>query len=481
MRCAIYARVSTEEQALEGYSISAQKKKLKSYCDAQDWDVVGYYVDEGISAKNTNRPELKRMIEHIEKGLIDCVLVYRLDRLTRSVLDLYTLLDVFEKHDCKFKSATEVYDTTTAIGRLFITIIAALAQWERENIGERVRVGQQEKVRQGKYTSGRKPYGYSVDHKKGTLKIIEEEAKVVRSIFNDYLKGYSAMRISKKLNTLGTPGRDYWNEKAIMYILENPLYIGTLRWRKETEHYFEVPDSVPTIIEQEIFDNVQKLRESRRDSHPRSQYGSYIFSGIIKCPRCGGPLVGNYVKAKKQDGTVTKYKHYFCRGRRLNVCNMGSMSERKLEKIIIPHILSFYVDATEEISDEEVTIGNSNIEDEITQIKNELKVIEKRRKKWQYAWANDHLKDEEFTELMQEENEREKSLTEALYKLKPAENKKLNTEELKSILKDIKLNWSNLNDEEKKMFMQIILKKIVVERSDQWYAYELKIVETEFN
>lgn len=477
MRCAIYARVSTEEQAVEGYSISAQKKKLTAYCETQDWDVVGYYVDEGISAKNTNRPELIRMIDHIKKGLIDCVLVYRLDRLTRSVLDLYNLLDVFEKYDCKFKSATEVYDTTTAIGRLFITIIAALAQWERENIGERVRVGQQEKVRQGKYTSGRKPYGYNADHKEGVLTVIEEEAKIVRSVFNDYLKGHSAQRICKKLNTVGTPGRDYWNEKAILYILENPLYVGTLRWRKETEHYFEIPNSVPAIIEKELFDNVQRLREARRESHPRSAYGSYIFSGIIKCPRCGRSLVGNYVTSKKKDGTITKYKQYFCRGRKLNVCSMGSMSERKLEKAIIPYILSLHIHAT----DDDVSSGQNNIEDEIIQIKNELKVIEKRRKKWQYAWANEHLKDEEFTELMQEESDREKILTEELYKLKPAENKKLKNDELKEILTDMKLNWNNLNDEEKKMLMQIILKRIVVERSDEWQAYKLKIVEMDFN
>lgn len=477
MRCAIYARVSTEEQAVEGYSISAQKKKLTAYCETQDWDVVGYYVDEGISAKNTNRPELIRMIDHIKKGLIDCVLVYRLDRLTRSVLDLYNLLDVFEKYDCKFKSATEVYDTTTAIGRLFITIIAALAQWERENIGERVRVGQQEKVRQGKYTSGRKPYGYNADHKEGVLTVIEEEAKIVRSVFNDYLKGHSAQRICKKLNTIGTPGRDYWNEKAILYILENPLYVGTLRWRKETEHYFEIPNSVPAIIEKELFDNVQRLREARRESHPRSAYGSYIFSGIIKCPRCGRSLVGNYVTSKKKDGTITKYKQYFCRGRKLNVCSMGKMSERKLEKAIIPYILSLHIHAT----DDDVSTGQNTIEDDIIQIKNELKVIEKRRKKWQYAWANEHLKDEEFTELMQEESDREKVLTEELYKLKPAENKKLKNNELKEILNDMKLNWNNLNDEEKKMLLQIILKRIVVERSDEWQAYKLKIVEMEFN
>ena len=134
MRVALYIRVSTEDQAREGYSIQAQKNKLEAYCVSQGWDVVGFYIDDGYSAKDLDRPEMKRMLKHIEQGLIDCVLVYRLDRLTRSVLDLYKLLEIFEQHNCKFKSATEVYDTTTAMGRMFITIVAAMAQWERENL-----------------------------------------------------------------------------------------------------------------------------------------------------------------------------------------------------------------------------------------------------------------------------------------------------------------------------------------------------------
>lgn len=116
MRVAIYIRVSTEEQVKEGYSISAQKHKLKAFCIAQDWEVAGIYPDEGISAKDMNRPNLQRMLKDIEEGLIDCVLVWRLDRLTRSVSDLYKILEKFEKYNCKFKSATEVFDTTSAMG-----------------------------------------------------------------------------------------------------------------------------------------------------------------------------------------------------------------------------------------------------------------------------------------------------------------------------------------------------------------------------
>ncbi|WP_429999877.1 recombinase family protein [Metabacillus fastidiosus] len=150
MRTALYIRVSTEEQAKEGYSIRAQTERLKAYCVSQEWEVVDFYIDDGISAKDMNRPNLKRMIKHIEQGLIDCVLVYKLDRLTRSILDLYKLLEIFDKHNCKFKSSTEVYDTTSAIGRMFITLVAALAQFERENLSERVRMGMEQKAREGK-------------------------------------------------------------------------------------------------------------------------------------------------------------------------------------------------------------------------------------------------------------------------------------------------------------------------------------------
>ena len=196
MKTGIYIRVSTDEQAKEGYSIPAQRNRLEAFCVSQGWDIIGFYVDEGISAKDTNRPELQRMLKHIENGIIECVLVYRLDRLTRSVRDLYELLDVFEKHDCKFKSATEVYDTTTPMGRLFITIVAALAQWERENLGERVRMGMQEKAEEGKWVVNTPPYGYDIDKENDALVINENEAVIIRKIFNMYLSGMGTHKIA---------------------------------------------------------------------------------------------------------------------------------------------------------------------------------------------------------------------------------------------------------------------------------------------
>ncbi|WP_313490544.1 recombinase family protein [Exiguobacterium sp.] len=146
-RVSLYIPVSTEEQAAEGYSISWQRERLKAFCVVQNWETIKFYVDEGISGRSTERPALMKMMKDMENGLIDVLLVYRLDRLTRSVRDLHNILDFLEKHNCQFRSATEIYDTSTAMGRMFITIVAAIAEWESANLGERERLGQIEKVR----------------------------------------------------------------------------------------------------------------------------------------------------------------------------------------------------------------------------------------------------------------------------------------------------------------------------------------------
>jgi site-specific DNA recombinase len=224
VKVAAYIRVSTDEQAQEGYSIPAQRNRLEAYAISQGWEIVQWYVDEGESAKDLNRTNLKRLLKALEQGIFECVLVYRLDRLTRSVLDLYKLLNTFEKHNVKFKSATEVYDTTTAIGRLFITLVAALAQWERENLGERVRMGMQQKAKEGKWTVSTPPLGYgSID---SVLTINHQEGSIIKEIYNLYLSGMGMWKIAKNLNERRIYGRSGkpWVQTTIRYILTNPIY-----------------------------------------------------------------------------------------------------------------------------------------------------------------------------------------------------------------------------------------------------------------
>ena len=161
MQTAIYCRVSTEEQATEGFSIHAQKDKLTKYAESNDWDIVDYYVDDGISGKNlTDRKEVSRLIEDVKKGKINNVLIYKLDRLTRSVKDLIYLIELFDSHNCTFNSQTEKIDTSNAVGRMFVKIIGIFAEFERENLAERVTFGYEQKTKEGNYTNCNGVFGY---------------------------------------------------------------------------------------------------------------------------------------------------------------------------------------------------------------------------------------------------------------------------------------------------------------------------------
>ena len=157
----IYIRVSTEEQAKYGYSIKAQKDKLLSFSKIKDWNVYKIYIDEGISGKNLERKEVQNLIKDVKNKIINNVLVYKIDRLTRSTKDLIELIEIFNKNDCDFNSLNESIDTTTPTGRMFIKIIGLFAEFERETIVERIKMGLERKVKEGySISSSTTSYGY---------------------------------------------------------------------------------------------------------------------------------------------------------------------------------------------------------------------------------------------------------------------------------------------------------------------------------
>lgn len=471
MKTAIYIRVSTEEQAKEGYSISAQKQRLKAFCIAQDWSIAGTYVDEGISAKDMNRPQLLQMIQDVKDGKIECVLVYRLDRFTRSVLDLYKMLEIFEKHNCKFKSATEVYDTTTAMGRMFITIVAALAQWERENLGERVRMGIYEKVRQGKYAHNRRPFGYNLDLKTSELSIRDDEAKIVRLIIDLYLnKGYGANRICKYLNERGITTRDdnAWSDTPLMQLLKNPIYMGTIRWAE-----LLIKNSVPPIIDETTWGKVQRTIEKRRTTPGNVIANDYYFSGKIKCPNCGNPLVGYKVYSTLASGVKETYKNYRCLRKKTGACKgIPNISEIKLEKAFIDTIDHYdFSKAYEKVSNNFELITQSEQRIDIDLVKKDLEKIDNRKKKWQYAWSNDMISDEDFRKRMDEERILEQDCK---VKLEQAEVKivEIDYSETIQALKSVRKNWGHLNDLEKKQLVDIFIKRIYITNKEREVVIE---------
>ena len=206
MHTAIYARVSTEEQANEGFSIHAQKDKLTKYAEVNDWIITDYYVDDGISGKNlTERPEVTRLIEDVKSGKINNVLVYKLDRLTRSVKDLIYLIELFDKHNCTFNSQTEKIDTSNAVGRMFVKIIGIFAEFERENLAERVTFGYEQKTKEGNYTNTNGVFVYDYIVGKGILEVNKLEIHYVKKIYEWYLQGDSMIKIANRLRDEDVP------------------------------------------------------------------------------------------------------------------------------------------------------------------------------------------------------------------------------------------------------------------------------------
>jgi site-specific DNA recombinase len=290
-RVVIYVRVSTQEQAREGFSIPAQIEALRAFAKSQGWEIIYEYIEEGKSAKDIDRPKLQKLLKDIKKGGIDVVLVYKLDRLTRSVLDLYLLLKTFDEYNVAFRSATEVYDTSSAMGRLFLTLVAALAQWERENLAERVVFGIEQMLDEGKRPGGHSAYGYKFDVDFNCT-VIEEESKIVQMVFQMYCDGFGYRSIADRLNELEVKPRVAlkWNHNSIRDILMNDLYIGTYRWGdkvKENNH--------TTIVSETLFKKVQKTIKGR--ALDRHRVGKFVLTGLLKCGHCNeNPMQGFYDK-----------------------------------------------------------------------------------------------------------------------------------------------------------------------------------------
>lgn len=250
-RVAIYTRVSTEDQAKEGYSLAAQKQRLEAYCDSQGWDVAEYYIDDGHSGRNTRRPAYRRMME--EKDRWDILLVMKMDRIHRNSKNFMIMMENLEKWGKKFSSMNESLDTSNAVGRFVVDIIQRIAQLESEQIGERTYMGMRQKAESGQGILGfRVPYGYRL--REEMLHVDETEAEVVRSIYSKYLSGQTMAMIAWGLNRDGITTRTEgdWTVWSISRILHNPVYAGYLRWEDLVNPSPHVP-----IIDVTTFNKVQ--------------------------------------------------------------------------------------------------------------------------------------------------------------------------------------------------------------------------------
>jgi DNA invertase Pin-like site-specific DNA recombinase len=230
MKALAYVRVSTDEQVREGISLENQESRIRAFCQAKDWELMEVLTDEGYSASSLDRPGMQEIIHRCQKQEVDVVVIYKLDRLTRSVRDLgYLVQDVFGKYGVAFSSIQDNFDTTTANGKLILNILGSVAQWERDIVVERTRDVMAHK-RLSLKLIGAIPMGFDLDEDGETLLPNEEELEAVRQMMLLREAGYSFRAIADELNGDGIPAKQggQWYAKTARSVLRNPIYSAVL-------------------------------------------------------------------------------------------------------------------------------------------------------------------------------------------------------------------------------------------------------------
>ena len=453
-KVAIYIRVSTQEQAKEGYSIEAQKEALINFCKAKQWNIYNIYIDGGYSGSNINRPALDRLLNELDK--IDIVLVYKLDRLSRSQKDtLYLIEEKFIKNNVDFVSMTESFDTGTPIGMMMVGILSTFAQFERENIKERITTGRIERAKEGYWVgTGRPPIGY--DYVNGQLIVNEYEAMQVKEIFDMYLKGYGQIKIRNILHNKGyTTKYGSWlnsSEHTIYRIITNQVYIGKVAFNSKYDD-----GNHKAIIDEEIFNKANNLLDKRKG---KSTKRKHLLTGLLICKKCNK----RYTTDKGN-----KYSYYICHNRKrgykadVEKCFNKIWRVEDLEKRV--------VDIIKEKTKDEESIRKAYNEMIKNRNQNNNEVIEKRIKKidnqinklmdlYQFDKLPTHVISERIEKLYNEKKTLESQKVDTL------ENDFPTFEEVYEYMQRFNKIWDRLDRERKIAVLDDMIEAIYVDDDD---------------
>ena len=389
-RVAIYIRVSSEEQVKEGYSISAQRNRLTSYADSMEWDIYDLYIDEGVSGAKTDRPELNRLRDDIDKNLFDLVLVWKVDRFFRSVYYLSEILHNMEQHNIGFVSMTESFNTATPSGKAMLQMLAIFAEFERETIRERVIENLAERARQGLH-HGPVPYGYERDNNKNLIPI-PEQAEVVKRIFELRAKGKSYNQIRSDIEKLFLD-RLHTNDSGTIFhfvarMLTNPVYKGNIIHQGK-----ELPGKHEAIVDDELFQLVRARDGVRHDSY------SYLFHGMMYCGQCGARMTSKF--KHYYNG---KSKVYYCpnsparyKVKGNHTCNGRSISEKIILDLLIDYLHNFEI-----VIHEDTEQSKTDYQKEIQKIDKKISDLRKRKSRYFRMFEDDPDFEEEAKERIKE-------------------------------------------------------------------------------
>ena len=436
-KAALYIRVSTDAQREEGYSIDAQKEMLSAFCVTRKIEKYEFYIDGGFTGSNLDRPEMQRLIREVKEGKISSVIVYKLDRLSRSQKDtLYLIEEVLNPAGVDFISMNESMDTSTPLGRLMLGILSAFAQLERENIKERTKMGMKERIKAGYWPGGgRIPFGYDYDSEKGIL-IPNKDADTVRLIYSLYLEGYPMYKIAKMA------GLKY--ERLAVQILKRKSNAGYITYNGE-----EFKGRHEAIISEDIYNAAMKMMEER--SSKKFTDSAYLLSGIVYCGVCGAKM--RYQKWGKRGCklccySLDKNKPYLVKDEN---CTNEKIWADEVEKAVTEDLLSLSYELNTS------SVPEADIEKTL-EIKKEQ--CEKKLKRL-YRLFSEGEDDTLLSAINEAKNELSKA-TEALENEKIKKAEKRNAEAKRENLKDLKDTWAYMTSAEKRNVVRSLIERVTV-------------------
>jgi site-specific DNA recombinase len=509
-RIAIYCRVSTVEQAEEGYSIDEQERLLIEWCSKHGYVVYKCYSDRGISGKDIkNRPALKELLNDAEEKKFDMVISWKINRISRKLADVLKIVDVLEQNNITFKSYSEPFETDTPAGKMQFQMMALIGEFERGTIAQNVKMGMCAKAKTGEWCGGR-VLGYDLvpleilegaKRRKTKLTINKKEAETVKFIFNQYADGKGYKAITNQLNSLEhktKKGNDF-SVGSIKDILTNPVYIGKVRynvrqnWSEKRRRNINanpiIVDGIhEAIIDIELWDKVQTIIASKSGKPSRIYDGEYPLTGILKCPKCGAGMVIMRTTNKLVDGTKKRIAYYACgswKNKGTAVCNSNTIRVDKANDYVFGKI-------SELLANEKMVkaiVANVNSErtnkinpakKEVEKIDKELEKLDKKKKKIFEAYEDELITKDEFLTRKDELNNRVKSLEEHKAPLVVTLSDDISEEVPYEFIKGILENFSKVltgstNREQKKKLLHMIISEITINELREIETIKLKI------
>lgn len=441
---AIYVRVSTEFQFEEGYSLEAQEQKLKQWCEIKDYTNYQVYQDGGWSGSNLDRPAMKKLISDIVNHRVNRVVVYKLDRLSRSQKDtLFLLEELFIPNNVEFYSMNENFDTSTPYGKAMIGILSVFAQLERENIRERTRMGMYERVKDGYWMGGNgTPFGYDYDANQNIL-VPNENAEDVKNIYDLYLQGYSTTRLAKMFPVA--------SDRHVTAILDRIAYTGKISYNGEI-----FQGRHQAIIDETTWQKVQT--ERRRRSTKNIVTSSYLLTGLLVCGKCGAKM--RYQKWGEDKVKIYCYSQQKSKPNLIKDPNCDNMryNSEELEKIVVNDLLSM-ADKISAKEDDFPNVKNDRTAGmKILQQKYDMISAKIKRLYNLYAENGNDI----LLETIKENQKELTTISQMLDNEKSSISAISEVVECNQTLKNLRNKWDNLTIQEKHKALRLCINRIVV-------------------